>query len=583
MKLPNIKLIISILILAFLLTSCNNEPTDKTVEPKVNDDIEYMQGIDDISLRELKSVYADDDDTSVVTMYLTVTAGNSVDNTDHTWSDVNANSVYYYLENGIQRYAVEGILQVGDESGPLENEFGFGSVTPNTIVHIRGQTSSRSPQKSYKVEINNDSGMWRGQTNIALNKHVYDTVRFRNKLVYDLLKTIPAAFSSRTQFVHLYVKDLTTGNPDAGFVDHGLFTQAEQPNKKYLRARGLDENGHLYKAIMFEFERYYDDIKLESDPEFNLDSFEARLESRGNQDNSKLLNMLDEVNNYSMDFEEVFEKHFDAENYFTWLAFQLLVGNKDTTSQNFFLYSPLNGLKWYFIPWDNDDSFSHEEDFAFGYTTKYDYTFGPSIYWSSVIHKRILTSPKYRQMLDNKMNELRAVITRERIEELVWQYDSIVRPYLFSQPDAGYSPMTLPEYSRILQMIPNEMELNYNAYLASLKKPTPFYLGDPIIDKDNIVFSWNESTDFYNSQVRYTFELARDYNFSSIIFRADDLEMPAVRHNMLPPGEYFARITSENESGETQTAMEIFIAPNGSKHPGIMSFEISEDGTITRL
>ena len=49
---------------------------------------------------------------------------------------------------------------------------------------------------------------------------------------------------------------------------------------------------------------------------------------------------------------DVFAKYFDEENYFTWLAFQMLTGNTDTTSQNFLLYSPQNSQKWYFISWD---------------------------------------------------------------------------------------------------------------------------------------------------------------------------------------------------------------------------------------
>ena len=54
-------------------------------------------------------------------------------------------------------------------------------------------------------------GEWRGQRTIALNKHVSDVFRFRNKLAYDLMKDIPQMMSARTQFVHLYVKDTTEG------------------------------------------------------------------------------------------------------------------------------------------------------------------------------------------------------------------------------------------------------------------------------------------------------------------------------------------------------------------------------------
>ena len=569
-----------ILALMFLMTACSGTLEE---EPKVKlfEEIEKNADIDGMSLRESKAIYAKDDDTSLVTMYLTVTKGNSLDSTDYTWADVNANPVTFYSDNGIPRYSVEGLLQVGDNTGPLAGEFGFDSTTPNSIVHIRGQTSTRSPQKSYKVEITEGNGMWRGQTNLALNKHVYDSIRFRNKLSYDLLKTIPEAFSTRTQFVQLYVKDLTTGNPAAGFVDHGLFTQAEQINKKYLRERGLDENGHLYKAIMLEFERYPDEIKLTTDPEFDIYKFETCLESRGNNDHSKIIKMLDDLNDYSLPIEDIFEEHFDSENYFTWFAFQILTGNIDTTSQNFFLYSPLNGKKWYFMAWDNDAAWRRGQDAAFLPSRGYDNTHGLANYWGSVLHKRLMSIEKYRQMLDDKINELRTVLTRERIEELVYKYDAIVRPHLFIMPDLDRRPRDLPDYLRILQMLPDEIEANYQLYLASLKKPLPFYISMPEYDRDDLVFSWYESYDFGGQNIKYSFELATDCWFTNPIVSKTDMEMPAIRHQRLSPGQYFVRVNSFNESGEAQSAMEMYRAPDDTKCFGVMSFIVEEDGAIT--
>ena len=68
--------------------------------------------LEDFRLRDKESVYEDDDEGSVVTMYLTVREGNSAENTNHTWTEVNTYSKYWYEENHIPQYAVEGILQV---------------------------------------------------------------------------------------------------------------------------------------------------------------------------------------------------------------------------------------------------------------------------------------------------------------------------------------------------------------------------------------------------------------------------------------------------------------------------------------
>ena len=98
-------------------------------------------------------MYENDDDTSVVTMYLTVSKGNSSENTYHTWKEINSYSVYDYEDMGVERYQVAGLLQVGDENGPTQGEVGYGESVPNATVQIRGQTSSQNAQKNYKIEL----------------------------------------------------------------------------------------------------------------------------------------------------------------------------------------------------------------------------------------------------------------------------------------------------------------------------------------------------------------------------------------------------------------------------------------------
>ena len=216
--------------------------------------------------------------------------------------------------------------------------------------------------------------------------------------------------------MHLYVKDTTENDSKAKFEDYGLYTQVEQINKTYLRNHGLDENGQLYKANMFEFMRYHDAIKESTDPDYDKTRFEEVLEIKGSDDHSKLIAMLDDLNNYSIPIETTFQKYFDEDNYFTWLAFQLLTGNTDTNSQNFYLYSPQNGSKWYFISWDNDGAWKYEEDIVYkAVDSGYNYTQGVSNYWGCILHQRVLKSETYRQKLNDKMNELRKLVSKERV------------------------------------------------------------------------------------------------------------------------------------------------------------------------
>lgn len=99
---------------------------------------------------ELYEVY---DDSDIVTMYLTVSRGNSSENTDHSWAEINTYSVYDYADMGVTRYQVMGLLQAGDEDGPVAGEVGYGEEAPNATVQVRGQTSSSYTQKNYKVEL----------------------------------------------------------------------------------------------------------------------------------------------------------------------------------------------------------------------------------------------------------------------------------------------------------------------------------------------------------------------------------------------------------------------------------------------
>lgn len=574
MKFKNSAAISLILSLFLILAGCKAPNVKNKTEKISNTDVDSM-AVSDSSV-----IYKDDDDDSVITMYLTVSQGNEADNTNHTWSEVNAHSIYYYDEKGIDRYRVEGILQIGDENGPKQGSFGYGEFAPNCIVQIRGATSTRSPQKSYKIKINKNEGYWREQRTIALNKHVYDSVRFRNKLSYDLLKTIPGAFSLRTQFVRLYVKDLTEGDSNAKFVDYGLYTQVEQVNKAYLRNHGLDEFGQLYKATMFEFLEY-DALKLKDDPAYDEKQFEKILEIKGNDDHTKLIEMLKELNNYSVPIEEIIDKYFDEENYFTWLAFQMLTGNTDTTSQNFYLYSPQNGNKWYFISWDNDGAWGYEEDIAYNSEPSgYNYVRGVSNYWGSTLHSRVLKSDTLRKKLDDKVNEIRSLLTKERISELVSQYAEITRPFISSVPDAGYASKKIEDYEKILKMIPNEVEHNYEMYKISLDSPMPFYVAEPTFTDDKTVFRWDTSYDFDGEDITYKFELSTNYNFTNLISVQDNLQVAQAFTNKLSPGQYFIRVTSENSSGMTQTAMEKYEGMDEIVHYGVVGFNVLADGTI---
>lgn len=510
-------------------------------------------------------------------MYLTVSSGNSGENTDHTWEEINTYSVYDYDRMGVDRYKVEGLLQVGDDDGVLGSEFGYGLASPNCTVQVRGQTSSKYSQKNYKISIKENKGQWRGQSTIAINKHQQDGLRFRNKLAYDLIADIDQMMGLRTTFVRLYVKDTTAGG-DAKFHDYGIYTQVEQLNKTALRAHGLDRNAHLYKINYFEFYRYNDIIKLKDDPTYDQKAFEELIEIKGDDDHNKLITMLEKLNDYTIPIETVLQEHFDMENLTYWLAFHILTGNTDTQSRNVYIYSPLNSEKWYFITWDNDGSLQRLEYEFRGRTDQTGWDSGVSNYWGNVLFKRCLKSEPFRDALDKAVEDLRGKLEKN-IATLSEKYSALIKPYVYSAPDRGNAPLTPSQYDTVASKLSDEVQINYDLYKESFEKPMPFFIGVPRKDGDKMTVEWDASYDFDAQNITYSFELAKDCNFKEIVTKDENLPLPTAQFPLLPAGQYFMRVIATNTDGFSQYAFDYYVIDTGKIY-GTKCFYVNSEGKV---
>ena len=533
---------------------------------------------EDIHIRDKNLLYKNQNNTEIVTMYLTVSYGNSAENTDHTWEEINTYSVYDYDEMGVDRYKVAGLLQIGDENGLIPGELGYGQVSPNCTVQIRGQSSSLNVQKNYKISIKDNKGDWRGQQTIALNKHQGDGLRFRNKLGFDLLSEIDELISLRTTFVRLYVKDTTAG-ADAQFEDYGIYTQVEQLNKTALERHGLDKRGHLYKVNFCEFFRYEDVIVLKDDPDYDVAAFEEILEIKGDDDHTKLIRLLESINDYSIPIETILEKYFDIENITYWMAFQILTGNMDTQSRNFYLYSPLNSERFYILAWDLDGMFKRSEYALVG---RYDYAEwenGVSNYWGNVFFRRCLKSETFQAELNKAVEDLYATLLDGRLERYAETYSELLKPLVYTGRDALYMPLTESEYDILATSLSDEVRSNYEGYKKSYEKPMPFYIGVPTAEKGKLSLVWDVAYSFDVESIAYTFELARDYTFENPIIKETGLVLPHVEFDTLPEGQYFIRVIAQDEGGDTQTAFDVYITENGKVY-GTKCFYVDAQGQI---
>lgn len=555
-----------------------NTPADTQEIDSGSVTIATTADINSLHLRDVDSLYtaAPED---VVTMYLTVREGNASDGTNHTWQEVNTYSAYYYDELGIDRYKVAALLQVGDENGPVEGLLGYGQTVPNATVQIRGQTSSRNAQKNYKIKLIDNSDGWNGQRTISLNKHMGEGLRFRNKLAYDLMTEIPQMMALRTQFVHLYVRDLTGDNPDE-FVDYGLYTQVEQLNKTALRAHGLDKNGYLYKVNRCEFYEY-DALRLVTDPDYDEAAFSYILETKGRADHTKLLEMLHAVNDYTISSDELLERYFDSENMAYWMAFMILTGNEDTQNRNFYIYCPLNGNTWYIYPWDNDGMMTATENELRGYHSNTEWESGISNYWGNILFRRALMSSKFRQELHSAILDLlENYLNGDHIGELFRRYNAIVEPYVSRMPDLQFLPVTLQERETALKDTKYEIWANYQRYLETLESPMPFFVGVPEQTETSLLVAWDDSFDFQNEDITYRVVLAKDYEDKEVLYEADGIVLPKLEIPLvLEPGQYFLRVVATNASGKQMSCFDYYVNTEG-KVSGVYCFFVEEDGSI---
>lgn len=567
-------------VMVFCLSGC--VPSEENEEYLVSEDETYeAEDPENYRVRDNKALYEDGDD--VITMYLTVGQGNQEDGTDHTWTEVNSYPLDYYKENGTEPYKCEAVLQIGDDTGPVQGEFGYGDRTANATVQLRGEGASSQQQKSYRIKIKDGKGNWEGQKTISLNKHLADPVRFKNRLAYSLMEEIPQMMGARTQFVHLYVKDKTEG--DRGlFQDYGLYTQVEQVNRTYLKNRNLDSEGQLYQAGKnFDWERHEDSIKLATDQDYDSERFEEYLEIDGSEEHDKVIALLDAVNDTENSIEDVVAQYFDRENLYYWMGFHILMGNKDVLKGNYYLYSPRGVDKWYFISWDNDSILKEGYEFLRDNTYDRSWNYGIFTYVDTVLFQRILQNKSCRSALDEAVKDLKDhYLTKERVISRIQEYSAVVEKYLYTLPDQTFARVTQADYQFLADSMAEEIEANYEEYQKSMQSVWPFHILSPSNENGIITLNWEEGYFPENGTVTYSVELSEDYSFQDFLVKTRT-EEKHYEAGALPAGQYFLRIRAEGENGLSQDAYEYYQTESGSVSYSTLCFYIQEDGSVNVL
>ena len=169
---------------------------------------------------------------------------------------------------------------------------------------------------------------------------------------------------------------------------------------------------------------------------------------------------------------------------------------------------------------------------------------GVSNYWGAVLPNRLLRLPQYRQALDDKINELRNFLTPERIKSMVNVYKKTVDPYVAETPDLQHLQGSITSRAQELELLPGDIETNYNIYLESFQRPLPFFLETPKLSNDQLFFRWDEAYDFNGQDVIYHFVLSKDLEFKNIVAESKLTNGIEFQMQTLKPGIYFWRVTA---------------------------------------
>ncbi len=526
-----------LIIISLLFTSCSSNSFTSNTNSQKN------------SIEDNKEVYKDDDASLVKEIYITVLpADKTKDKYAFTFSELNET----VLDPTAKEPKVKILFQEGHNGVISNGDYGYGLTNTNGTMELRGQSSRLADLKSYKVKLDENS-LWDGFETVNLNKHPSDILKIRNKLSFDLIKSVPNMTSLRTSFLHVYIKDLSEGNFTKQFEDFGLYTQIENVDTDFLKNHNLDKKGSLYKVENFEFYRYEDFLKLEDDPDYNEEDFEKTLEIKGNEDHEELLQMLDDVNNDFIHINDVFDKYFNRENYLTWLATNILFDNLDTASRNYFIYSPSDSDTWYFLPWDYDKGLG-------GYrSTRAIWQEGVSNHWGNVLTNKFLRNEENRQALTDKIEEISKIITKDKLVDLINLYKPIAIEFLSRQPDNENGHVHIDEINLEFNELTETLEHNKENYYKSLEKPMPVFMGDPIIIGNYLQLQWTDSYDFQGDTFTYSLDISNTPTFDTILYSETGINENEIIIDMLPAGTYYWRLFIIDSNGNKMDAFDIYI------------------------
>jgi len=453
-----------------------------------------------------------------------------------------------------------------------------GFISANEIVNAvfeqKGKTTRHAVQKSYRIKLDSKTLLFRNERVMQLNKHPNESSRVRNKLAFDLFKTIPNFTSLKTQFVNLWING----------VDYGIYTHVEKVGKEFLKNRGWNIDDNLYKTQNFDF-RMVNDLELNAKgTPINPQAFDKIIEVERGKKQTKFIEMLRAINKEDMSdtaFMQVFNKYFNRDNYLTWMAVNIVVANKDTVSQNFFLYNPLYSDTFYFLPWDYDGSARETKYYA-------KWELGIANWWGIPLHEGFLKIKENRDDLDSMVTKIRTTyITPSTIQERLDTYKPLMQPYLSQSPDVD--ELSQNAWNNELDILVPRLDENIANYKSQIGVPMPFWQSHEY-SQNTLILKWDKAFDFEGDNIIYDLICADNPDFNNSIIDESNMSVANGEINITSWGEvsytkslslnsgdhYYMKVTAkeENNASSYQEAFDKEVIVGDKEYFGVLEFII---------
>ena len=201
-------------------------------------------------------------------------------------------------------------------------------------MRVRGDGSREYPKKSLKIKF--DSGEFiTGSDVLNLNAEYLD-----NTLMHQYLSTRLFNDAGLYCFKSEHAKIYLNGSY------LGIYLMVENVDTDFLKNRGLDRNGNLYKATKdWASLGIWDDISRYWEKKTN--------ENLGTGD---LQELIDNINTVPEDdYLQWARETFNYENMVSIIAMNILISNYSTYYHNYHMFHDINRSgKWFMTPWDLD-------------------------------------------------------------------------------------------------------------------------------------------------------------------------------------------------------------------------------------